>query len=367
MPKILDVYDDPTGEILKRAGLTLGVIPPFIKQAEHLDHQKRDRLPDDIFALVLVGEGEKRRKFACVDKGNTALNVIYLLHQAAELPRNLTKVAAANLQTACTWHRLMEPVQLTKLAVGPQPDRPLIPTREKIASTLQPYLFTSAVGHVPPPQEETNHQHFCLPDDGGKYPIDTEEQVKEASAYFDRYCEEFEPFDRHLYCTKLASRADTLGVSVSDRVRDYGSKTYADPGHVKCAVAARMKFFAKEAPEQGLLQAMMEKYAQVKPEYMATALEQFDREHRIDRAWDATVIDPYASIFAREKTAAWSWQDGEQSINETELTKIAQEQNRLEQAFGKEAALGLKDDPIGIFDSLPLPQKRVIASMAHGG
>ena len=111
---IIDFYDDPTGIILKQK-LHEDQVPEFIKTASHLEGQN---VPDDVFALVMVDGGEKLRKFACADKGNTALSVIYFMENHHKLPEEAQKVAAANLLEACDAYGLAAPFELTKIARG---------------------------------------------------------------------------------------------------------------------------------------------------------------------------------------------------------------------------------------------------------
>jgi hypothetical protein len=113
---IIDFYDDPHGHVLKERLPDPEQVPDFVKTAEHLPDDVRHTLPDDVFALVMVDRGEKLRKYACVDKGNTALSVLYFMETHDKLPEEAQKVAAANLLTACGWHDLEAPLALTKIA-----------------------------------------------------------------------------------------------------------------------------------------------------------------------------------------------------------------------------------------------------------
>lgn len=110
---IVDFYDDPQGSVLK-SRLPQGQVPDFIKQAEFLTDEIRGKLPDDVFALVMIDQGDRMRKYACTDKGNTALSVIYFMQNRDRLPEEAQKVAAANLVTACEWYDLVPPLELLK-------------------------------------------------------------------------------------------------------------------------------------------------------------------------------------------------------------------------------------------------------------
>jgi len=112
---IVDFYDDPVGSVLTEK-VAHAQLPDYIKTAELLSDEARARLPDDVFALVALDRGEKLRKYACTDKGNTALSVIYFMENHHKLPEEAQKVAAANLVTACGWHELQAPLALQKIA-----------------------------------------------------------------------------------------------------------------------------------------------------------------------------------------------------------------------------------------------------------
>jgi hypothetical protein len=115
---ILDVYDDTPGEVLKGMFPTMESLPEIIKTAHHVTPEEREQLPDDVFALILHDGPVELRKYACVDKGNTCLNVEYFLKTAHKLPAEAQKVAAANLCTACDWYGIEVPEPLRVLATG---------------------------------------------------------------------------------------------------------------------------------------------------------------------------------------------------------------------------------------------------------
>jgi hypothetical protein len=113
---IVDFYDDPSGTVLKTK-LAFAQLPAYIRQADYQSEEKLAALPDDAFALVMVDQGTKIRKFACVDKGNTALSAIYFLENKDKLPEEAQKVAAANLVEYCQAFQIEPPWQLQKEAV----------------------------------------------------------------------------------------------------------------------------------------------------------------------------------------------------------------------------------------------------------
>lgn len=115
---VLDVYDDPSGEVLRAIFPRYEQLPELIKSAHVVTPDERAQLPDDLFALVLEDGPVELRKYACVDAGNTALAVEYFMQLRHKLPEEAQKVAAANLAIACGWYGIDPPEELQKVARG---------------------------------------------------------------------------------------------------------------------------------------------------------------------------------------------------------------------------------------------------------
>ena len=396
----LDFYDDPTGQVLKSRVPDVSQVPEFVKTAERLTPEEMDKLPDDVFALVAFDGPEKMRKFACVDKGNTALSVIYFLENNHMLPEEAIKTAAANLITACGWYDMEHPAELEKLALAgalmnvagagmsvaqgagnfkkrQQALKRGMPGSEAMkvselsgthvmpatkTASMHPYVdITGQEPHINMVQPESG-SHFCM-EKTASYPIDTAEQVQRADAYFQNHRTSFSPFERHEYCVKLAARAEDLGLEVSDQVKDYGAKTTSPK--VKVAVFQRMRHFREGTSEHGLLKEMMDKCASIRPEVMATTLERFDEMTGMDKMWDNGIPDPYASVFGKVAEAEWSFVHGNERIDDTRLKLCAKRRlSAIEEHFGEDLALEFKRDPKQIFGSLPLDSKRIIMRIA---
>jgi hypothetical protein len=115
---VLDVYDDPSGEVLRSIFPQYGELPEVIKTAHLITPEERDTLPDDLFGVILVDGAVELRKYACVDAGNTALSVEYFMQLRDKLPEEAQKVAAARLCTMCDWYGFDPPEELQKVAKG---------------------------------------------------------------------------------------------------------------------------------------------------------------------------------------------------------------------------------------------------------
>lgn len=412
----LDFYDDPSGSVLKGRLPSIDDVPDFIKTAERLSESELNKLPDDVFALVALDGGRKMRKFACVDKGNTALSVIYFLENRDRLPVEAQKTAAANLIKACGWYDMAPPQELQKVALlgaamgaltmaqgvgeghkdfkkrqaamqagmpasqafklkageltgsgvmpyGTEGDKPYSPQGEKMAS-LRPHV--DITGKQPPPQveRETGRFYALVKEGGARYPIDTAAQVEKAFSYFAKHASSFTPHERHVYCANVSRRADELGMRIPEAIAKYGSATMAKDAGVQ--IYRRQRMFREGTSEHSLLQEMREKCASIRPEVMAVALEKFDREHNLDQMWDNGLPDPYYSIFGVEKVAEYSFVDGNDTITEERLKRCAKEcREEIEELFEEDLAEEFAKDPVQIFDSLPLDSKRIIMRLGQ--
>jgi hypothetical protein len=378
---IVDYYDDPFGTVLKRKIAHKNAIPEFIKKASYLSPETRDKLPDDAFAVVMFDQGTAIRKFACVDKGNTALSAMYFLENHEKLPVEVQKVAAANLIEHCKSYKLEVPLALHKIAAtrasGVGAHRMTAPKKlEKGAdlngSNIMPYggspktaaaLYVDTTGKsAPTKMVKKAYSRYCLVKEGSaKFPIDTYGQVLEASRWFDDNGSTLHPEERREYCVKLAARADELGVRVSDRINKYAGAGFAPDGEVRIAVTNRMQYWQDGSPERGVLEGMMGKYAGVTPGVFCEALRQFDVKTGLSHHWDDGVLDPWYSTYGFEKKAEWVWEQGNDRIVEEQLKKGALENREtVSKMFGRELADSMVENPTQVFDSLPLDHKRII-------
>lgn len=418
---IFDHHDDANGQIIRSAFPAYADIPDFVKTASRLSDTEVEQAPDDQFALVLLDNGFKFKKYATVDKGNTALSVLYLLKQAHLLPRDAVKLAARNLVGACELYDLDIPEELIKAAetghglkkVSSPSDReskmnPVLGVgdsawddvdtrtnregtpgtnflsfpltykeKEKTASLYTqrekswreaPYYDASGWDPSDGSPEPEMPKRTLLAD---KYPVDSYSQVKTASAYFSTNWREFHPRDRHTYCVKLASRMTELGMEIPPDMQRYGSTTYA--ADVDGYVGLRRQHVPEES--HPTLNMLIEKRAQVKPDTFAESLAEFDLATGLRWEWDGAVPDPWQSTFGPsfEKIAEeyWSWDKNGVRVTLEDLENLARNGHPLlTSTFGASFAKEFSKKPKEVFNSLPEPNKVIVARMAsdrHSG
>lgn len=226
---------------------------------------------------------------------------------------------------------------------------------------LQPHVDVR--GFEPPKKmQEKKASRYAL---RGRYPLDSYAQVKTASEYFDEFGNRMPPADRREYCTNLVKRASELGLKVSDEAKKYGSDTYAPFEEIKVALDARRSLL-----QPGKLTNALDKLAflrdQLDPEMFCLTLEEFDKTAGLEFCYDRDVPDPYYSTYGFEKVATFSEVIGNIHVTEADLEYLAMKRLPLVKGtFSEDMAEEFRKDPVGIFKSLPLAQRRLLANMAR--
>lgn len=357
---VLDFYDD-RGLLLRELVDDPGLIPDFVKTAEQVDQGAHPEL----FALVLQEEGRAHKKYSTADAGNTWLSTLYFYETHDRLPEEAQKVAAARLVEACEHYHIEVPDFLYEV-IG------------SIAGEIPDSHIVDVGGKAPPMQKVSHLEkeevlYAIERSDGSKYyPLTDAKSVKTASEYFSTNHRSMVPRERREFAVKVASLAERGALPVSEAVKDYAGQEYSP--HLKGHLATRYLHLthSEAAPEvREKLVKVASLRQKVEPEDFAQALENFDRESGLDALWDREVPDPWYSTFATEKLAkgalpeTQSFEVGVDRVTETELRHLASSGKRTVAAhFDSAIANAFEKDPIGVFKSMPLPQKRVMARMA---
>jgi len=388
---VVDPYDDGFASLKEM--FSGQEMPEFIKEAAIMETDDLRLLPDHAFAVVVLGQGEPMRKFACSDKAHTAVNVMYLLKHADELPHSAKIKAASNLMRACTHFGLEAPDQLVKMAQGGKAlikgdgAEMIVPggdgektsevsgtnvmpmtkpgKRVKVASVMEsPYVEADYYDD----KVKTASADPATSLLGGQLSLLPYDNVVKARDYFEEQGMYMHPRDRHDYCVKLAARAEQLGIPVSDTVRKYGSTKFASRGAVKVAFERRSQLWSSLDNQEGdgVAVQLLEKRAGMDPDVFVEAVAELDAQTGIDQYWGNEIPDPWLSVFGVEKTAAWTWEQSGEYLTEEALKKFcAEDADVIKEKFGEDMAKSMAKSPTTIFDSLPLEQKRVIARMAQ--
>jgi hypothetical protein len=220
-------------------------------------------------------------------------------------------------------------------------------------------------------RKTASHRVFALPEQG-LYPIDTADLVKRAAAYFDEHLHDFPLEARRIYAQSVVEQAEALGVKVAGAVLDYAGTTYGP--FIDGELYARVSRFEGTSHEAAYV-SLQEKKAALDPDTMAILLRETDVLSGADRAYGRPAVgfrDPYAAVFGAPKLAeaqptaeeSYSWAQGNDYVNGFMLMHYARTNPSLDQLFGKGFGASFQKDPIGIFKSMPDPQKVVLSRLA---
>lgn len=347
----MDFYDD-RGALL-RSSIPADQIPDFVKQASVQDVWACS--PPGLYALVLVEDGNILKKFATADAGNSWLSALYFAQNRHRLPIEAQKVAASNLKKSLSHYGIEVPDVIEKLS------------SENVDTNVVDVTGKSAPTIVRP--QATDIEYAIERSDGSKkYPLDNAESVKTALSYFELHKAQFVPRERREYAVKVASVAVRYGMSTNPSINKYAGTEYSAtlPGHL----TIRRDYVNEEGAVQ--LQKLASKRRTLDAISFADELAVFDRSHGLDELWDSSLVDPWASTLAPlEKVANGSrastatFQIGNETVTEEELVRLSKMRKVIVDNFGMDVANKFAEKPLDIFQSMPLPQKKVIASLAR--
>jgi hypothetical protein len=361
--EILDFYDDQ-GALLRQVVEGPDDIPDFVKTASKVGHGSDNQL----YALVLVDEGQVLRKYATADRGNTWLSTLYFALTKDRLPEEAQKVAAANLIEACEHFNISAPDMLWDYADGPS-ETNIVDVTDRKAT-----VKVASVSEV----EKEEVTYAIERADGSKYyPLRDAAETKTAMDYFERHAGEFVPRERREFAVKVAQEASKGALPLTEKVAAYSGSGW-NPA-VESHITARGVFLRDAGapmPAQAKLVKLAQERARLDPEDFAATLEVFDREFGLDALWDRDLADPWYAVTGDypanfEKVAKGSvetpatYQVGEVTVTEGELRNLAQRGlNTLRSHFGGEFAAEFLKEPLKMFESMPLPQRKFMARLA---
>ena len=389
--RILDVQDDPELELLKTAAGHGAVPADVLTMSADAISTGLDKLADAAFALVYTDGDEKIRKYASSTADQTWISGLYFLKHGHHLDAATQIKVASRLVSSCQLFELEPSETLLDVAAGKR--------------TLEP-KYASAYG-------ELTEDDFALIRDGHPmYPLVTLDHVKQAIDYFNENCRFFEPADRREFCLKVAAKLagftgaleanapkGVIQQMLSPKGEQAAAKAVAKPSIKPPATPAAAKkgaempkimqdYAGKDvSPKLGaaihdrfihlgieddiskttLLQ-IWDNRGSLAPEKIAQLLEAFDRQSGLSNLWDRKIPDPYVSVFCKQAD------DGDQAIydeggllvTKTMVQKLGSRTEELTRHFDPGFAREFSLDPVTVFQSLPAPDKRVLAEMAVG-
>ena len=374
---ILDFYDDTDHALMNKLAMPESV---RCAQMNPLTDEELNSLPDTEFGLiVLTKRASVLRKFPVNDPGNAWLSAQYFSANHEKLAFPARFIAATFIKNACDAYgvpssKLVEgyaaraddsDVEVNTFSEGSESSWML----RKLA---QQELTSSSVtaGQVDASLAMPN-EHFALivrQGDGSvirKYAMPDASHVKIAAEYFDKYAMQLPPEHRHKFAQSVKNRAEDLNVDVDGHdLHKWASDEWNR--HVHSHIEHRKELLPRNQDARSILDKLAAAIGQgaTTPEDAASVLKTVDEATGLNRHYDSDVADPYRSTMGKS-ASGWSVDLDGRTITEGDLKKAAKSQ-RLAAYLGAGFCKQFEKNPIEIFESLPAPEKDVVAQVISG-
>lgn len=373
--QIIDFYDDSNRSVLNKIGAQN---PEIEKYASYVipSPQEHANLPDDQFALVILTKhANVIRKFPINDEFQTWLSAHYL-DEGQDKLGTVEKVAAAtNIRDACLAYEIDPPQSIVKLACdgtvsnvvteGMHP----IWFDEAARRNAQNELTKTAGAEINARMELPDSAYALILEHEGEvarmYAMPDENHVKIASAYFKKYAYDLSPQNRHMFAANVLNRAEELDVKLhnTEHLEKWASENYNTL--VNYHIEQRRSLIQNDDGVNDVLDKLASMRKKSDPCTFANALYEFDKTAGLDKYYDNTIPDPWESSMGLEKKSSWAADVDGGTLTEADLQKVAQS-GKLKSHFGEAFQNQFSKHAVQIFESLPTPEKVVIAQIAKG-
>lgn len=216
-----------------------------------------------------------------------------------------------------------------------------------------------------PRDEEVGGEYYALPH-RALYPIDTPEQVKRASAYFEEYGRDFTMDDRRVFAQSVAERAGELAVPVSATLRKIASNEYG--AHIVPELKGRIAALEGTGKEAAY-EVLLENLDQTPPIVMYDMLKIADKDSGMDNGYGRPVTgfkDPLSAVFGAPEAPIYSWAGKGAYVTEEILRSYSKLVPDMDKVIEKDWSNKFVDDPVKAFSELPDAKKIVVARLANG-
>ena len=216
--------------------------------------------------------------------------------------------------------------------------------------------------------------HYALKN---QYPIDTEEQLKTAAVYFGKYINRFDPAQRSAIATNMEKRASDLGVNIdSDWIKNYSRITKESSIYSpdfernvelrkQACLVGKIKVSVNGTKMSGekVLEKISEQKNNIKPSDMADLISDFDKLAGLEGLYDNRIYDPIYTVFGSNYDADYDRTKLASGISSTNIRAAACDKEFIDKVagvFGQDFAKDFQHNPVGIFESMPAPEKELI-------
>ncbi len=349
LTKIYDITDITTSGKIEKIAEIAGEMDSSIRDTYIPSLEENASKDPDEFAVTLYHPRHGfMSKYASHSKGLAQLNIAILASQINELPDEIIKVAATNLEKAAAHYKIDFPEELKQHTVQVL-DNSIVDVTNIDQTAYHEKLakFAPKVEHV-----------YALPE-LEKYPITDEDLLKEAESYFNVYSHEFEINDRIEFAKNAAAQMEKLSIKPSGLIDklahlDFNKLNDDFKYHIKSR-----QTLTHDEESVSLYGDLLEKSAELDPIKIAKALSKIDENSGIIHYYGKKVEDPISTVFGINKEA--EYEIDERLWKESDFNKIAEHDfsNLIDNDTSTELSSVNKID---VFKSLPKPIRDSIAN-----
>ena len=217
--------------------------------------------------------------------------------------------------------------------------------------------------------------HYALKNES--YPIETEEQLKIATDYFDKNITKFSPIDRVGISHNMEKRASELNVNLDlEFVPNYSRMMKKNAGYSPdfeynmklrkeaCEVnKVEVKLGDQLVKAAELIGKLTDNKDNVTPLNMVSSISELDKLANLESHYDERVMDPVFTVFGSNANPNFDSIKLAEGVSDVELKKAANDKSfisKIAETFGANFADDFKSSPVDIFKSMPAPEKQLI-------
>jgi hypothetical protein len=201
----------------------------------------------------------------------------------------------------------------------------------------------------------------------GVYPVNTVNQIKEASRYFDENVYALNHHDRVSYARELASILHQEGMELTDKVAQYSGPPRED---FSAGFHIRYKYTKPEHHDK--LSGIQKLAGHISPDEASSLLDDFDHRTGLS-ATRGRWPDAHETFFYNEKTASADmpddvWRGSTDSLRRSKLeswVQSAEYYGVMKKHFPIDLVQSMRENVWPIFSSLPDPHKQIISRLCN--
>jgi len=201
----------------------------------------------------------------------------------------------------------------------------------------------------------------------GKYPVNTEGQIKEACRYFDEHAYRFNHHDRVDFARELSHVVKQAGMELPEKVAQYSG-----PPRESFNAGFEIRYQYTHPEHHERLNGIQKLAAHVDPDKAASLLDDFDHVSGL-AAVRGRWPDAHETFFYNEKTASVDmpddvWRGSTDQLRRSSLeswVSSSEYYELMKKHFPIDLVQSMRENPWPIYSSLPDPHKQIIARLCN--